>query len=57
MAQKSKSSKVDQEIDQNLRRVYAEAANEAVPDRFAQLLDQLRNQERSDAPGSGGSEK
>jgi len=37
---------LDQQIDENLRRVYSDAANEPLPDRFTQLLEQLREQER-----------
>lgn len=33
------------EIDENLRRVYAEQLKEQVPDRFAELLRQLREKE------------
>jgi len=33
------------EIDENLRKVYAEKLKEEVPDRFAQLLLQLREKE------------
>lgn len=34
-----------QQIDENLRRVYQEKLEEAIPDRFADLLRQLRQQE------------
>ncbi|WP_299845923.1 NepR family anti-sigma factor [uncultured Roseovarius sp.] len=47
---------MDQQIDENLRRVYTEAANEPVPDRFTQLLDQLRQQEQSKKPKDDGSD-
>ncbi len=33
------------EIEENLKRVYQAALTEAVPDRFAQLLAQLREKE------------
>lgn len=33
-------------IDENLRRVYDEALDEGIPDRFKSLLDQLKEQER-----------
>ena len=46
MANQRRTSKLDQQIDENLRRVYSDAANEPLPDRFTQLLDQLREQER-----------
>ena len=42
---------MDQQIDENLRRVYSDTADEPLPDRFTQLLDQLRKQER-DKTGS-----
>ncbi|WP_322895846.1 MULTISPECIES: NepR family anti-sigma factor [unclassified Yoonia] len=42
MANKRKTTQLDQQIDENLRRVYADAAQEPVPDRFAKLLEQLR---------------
>lgn len=36
---------VQQQIDENLRRVYEEALVQEIPDRFAQLLEQLRLKE------------
>lgn len=48
MANTSGTSKLDQDIDENLRRVYAEMAQEPLPDRFTQLLDQLREKEKSE---------
>ena len=33
---------MNQQIDDNLRKVYADAANEPVPERFTKLLEQLR---------------
>ena len=42
------------QIDENLRRVYTAALNEEVPDRFKQLLDQLR---AAGAPGSPSGDK
>ncbi|MEH6648145.1 NepR family anti-sigma factor [Sulfitobacter sp.] len=32
-------------IDENLRRVYQEAVDEGVPDRFKSLLEQLKKQD------------
>ncbi|MEP3331092.1 NepR family anti-sigma factor [Sedimentitalea sp.] len=56
MKKKRKNSAVDHQIDENLRRVYSEAAEEPVPDRFTQLLEQLRQQEQSkQSSGNGGS--
>ncbi len=39
------SAAVAREIDENLKRVYQEALTQEVPDRFAQLLAQLREKE------------
>jgi len=36
---------VSREIDENLKRVYQEALAQEVPDRFLQLLAQLREKE------------
>ena len=36
-------------IDQNLRKVYEETLDEGVPDRFKNLLEQLREQERNES--------
>lgn len=49
MAHKRSSDELDQQIDENLRRVYADAAQEPVPDRFAKLLEQLRTRAADDA--------
>ncbi|HMO72054.1 MAG TPA: NepR family anti-sigma factor, partial [Paracoccaceae bacterium] len=38
-------SALAREIDANLKRVYAAALDPVVPDRFAQLLQQLREKE------------
>lgn len=51
MANYSKTTKLDRQIDENLRRVYSDLSQEPLPDRFSQLLQQLRQQEeaKSDA--------
>lgn len=36
---------LDKQIDENLKRVYEQATEEQVPDRFLALLEQLREQE------------
>ncbi|WCR10918.1 transcriptional regulator [Paracoccus stylophorae] len=36
---------VEKQIDENLRRVYEQDATEQVPDRFLELLKQLREQD------------
>lgn len=38
-------SALAREIDENLRKVYAEKLKEEVPDRFVELLRQLREKE------------
>ena len=43
-------SKLKQQIDENLKRVYDDALADDVPDRFKQLLDQLRKQEQERGP-------
>jgi hypothetical protein len=40
-----KNPNVDQQIDENLRRVYNDALNEDVPDRFTDLIRQLKESE------------
>lgn len=57
MTKKRRNPKVDQQIDENLRRVYSEAAEEPVPDRFTQLLDQLRQQETAKKSGENETSK
>lgn len=47
MADAKPTRKLQQQIDQNLKRVYEEALNEEVPDRFKVLLEQLRQKEAS----------
>jgi hypothetical protein len=42
MANNRRTNELDQQIDDNLRRVYADAAKEPVPERFTKLLEQLR---------------
>lgn len=41
----SEPSKLQQQIDENLKRVYQEALEEQIPDRFKDLLEQLRQKE------------
>ncbi len=38
---------VERQIDENLRKVYQQMADETVPDRFVQLLMQLKDQDRT----------
>ncbi len=48
MTQDKKSAIYMRQIDENLRRVYQEAASEEVPDRFQQLLKRLKEQDRQE---------
>lgn len=50
MTQAQRKSRLQDEIDQNLKRAYEDVLKEDVPDRFTQLLDQLRAQDA----GEGG---
>ena len=40
-----KKSHLEKQVEENLRRVYRAVAEEPVPDRFTELLKQLRSQE------------
>ena len=42
MSQSNRKTKVDAEINENLRRAFAQVENEEVPDKIKQLLEQLR---------------
>lgn len=44
MAKNRRTENLDHQIDENLRRAYSETLNEPLPERFTQLLDQLRQQ-------------
>lgn len=45
MADAKPTPNLQQQIDQNLKRVYEETLKEEVPDRFKELLDRLRQKE------------
>lgn len=47
MKQDRKPSSLEQEIEANLKRVYDDVAKQRIPDRFTQLLDQLRQADKS----------
>ncbi|TCP43061.1 hypothetical protein EV662_102254 [Rhodovulum marinum] len=55
MPDKDRKGRMEEQIDENLRRVYAQATEEEVPERFLTLLDQLRKQPRKadKTPGDG----
>lgn len=42
MASKHERSKMDQQIDENLKRVYDDALSEQLPDKFLNLINQLK---------------
>jgi len=46
MAQDPKKTRMIEQIDDNLKRVYNEILKEQVPDRFKDLLEQLKEKER-----------
>jgi hypothetical protein len=47
---------MEEQIDENLRRVYAQAVEEEVPDRFLRLLDELRKKDRDKGAPEGGAD-
>ncbi len=46
MSKDHKSAIFMRQIDENLRRVYEEATREEIPDRFQQLLQRLKEQDK-----------
>lgn len=53
MAQDEKRPRASDTIDANLKRVYEEALQEEIPDRFKDLLAQLKEQDSKGKDGSG----
>ncbi len=53
MTRNTNTSRIEAEIDRNLRRAYDDVVNEDVPDRFTQLLNELRAKD-SQSNGNGG---
>lgn len=51
MAQSGAQRRQDRVIDENLKRVYGEAIDEGVPDRFRDLLEALKAQEQAKDQG------
>jgi hypothetical protein len=45
MTQRKHEINLDEQIEVNLRRVFQEKVEEAVPDKFMQLLQQLKDQD------------
>lgn len=48
MTEKDRASRVEQMIDANLKRAFDDVLNEDIPDRFTDLLAQLRASEGQD---------
>ena len=53
MSPKKSKANLNEEIDENLRRVFAQSLEEEVPDRFKNLLDQLRAKDGDATEGQG----
>lgn len=51
MAQSGAQRKREKIIDENLKRVYDEALDEGVPDRFRVLLEALKQQDQARSSG------
>lgn len=51
MAQNAKNARGSDPIDENLKRVFQETVSEDVPDRFKDLLAQLKAQDTSTSNG------
>lgn len=51
-----KTSRAQQEIDDNLKRAYGTVASQDVPDRFTELLAQLRAAEGGDSSSNSGND-
>ncbi len=54
MKQDRKISSLEQEIEANLKRAYDDVASQEVPDRFTQLLNQLRDAEKASTESKNG---
>ncbi len=50
MSDSNPKSKIRDQIDENLKRIYDETLKEEIPDKLTQLLDQLR---KKSADGNG----
>lgn len=56
MTQQNSSSRLQSQIDRNLKRAYDDVLNEDVPDRFHDLLARLRHSEGADKHARDGEE-
>ncbi|MBE9640872.1 hypothetical protein IQ782_28925 [Salipiger pacificus] len=54
MVQSRRNSKESEVIDENLKRVYQDMLEEQVPDRFLDLIAQLRAQDDQGSTGDDG---
>lgn len=52
-----RNAKADRDIDENLKRAFNEIANEPVPDRFTDLLKQLKDKGAATPTAQGQSEE
>lgn len=52
-----RNAKADRDIDENLKRAFNEIANEPVPDRFTDLLKQLKDKGAATPPAPEQSEE
>ena len=57
MTQKKNQSRLQSEIEANLKRAYDDVLNEAVPERFTQLLEQLRKKNGGNSQSGGSNEQ
>ncbi|MDG1067216.1 MAG: NepR family anti-sigma factor [Sulfitobacter sp.] len=51
MSGQKQSKQSEDVIDESLRRVYQEAVDEGIPDRFKSLLEQLKQQDAEQGKG------
>lgn len=56
MTRKQLDSRIVDEIDRNLRQAFDQTVNEPVPDRFTELLSQLKAAESSSGSKSQGAD-
>ncbi|WP_460273614.1 NepR family anti-sigma factor [Celeribacter sp. ULVN23_4] len=45
MAQQKSKHELDEQIEENLKRVYQKTLEEEIPDRFMELIEQLKQQD------------
>ena len=57
MSRSNRNSRIEQQIDQNLKRAFDEVANQDLPSRFTDLLSQLRARDAQSASGEDSDDK